>query len=128
MLDSVTSLDSVTPRISPTEYISQTVTRTTSETGSEILSGDTSTVTTVLPVPPVNIEVVPNPDIQGVFNADTIYLSKFQEINQLYPEILHENVMTNSDLTYLIKTFTVEQISASNFNEFILLLINSFNG
>jgi hypothetical protein len=36
--------------------------------------------------------------------------------------------MTNSDLIYLIKTFTVEQISANNFNEFVLLLINSFNG
>lgn len=63
MLDSLTSLDTVTPRISLTEYISKIVTRTTFETGIEILSGDTSTVTTVLPIPPVNIEVIPNPDI-----------------------------------------------------------------
>ena len=63
--DSITSIDTVTPRFSPVEYIN---------TG--VQSIDTSTVTTILPVPPVNIEVVPNPDILGkVSNHADIILS-----------------------------------------------------
>jgi hypothetical protein len=68
MVDSATSIDTQTPQLSPVE--------------------DMNTVTTVLPTPPVNIEVVPNPDIQNISNIDTIYLSKIQEISQLYQKEL----------------------------------------
>jgi hypothetical protein len=47
-------LDTVTPRFSPTDY---------ENTGAQTISGDTSTITTVLPIPPVNIEMIPNADI-----------------------------------------------------------------
>jgi len=69
--DNLTSLDTVSPRISPTEYINQTLTQSTSEVGTQAIidSGtNVSTVTTVLPIPPVNLEVVPNPDITIVIN------------------------------------------------------------
>jgi hypothetical protein len=119
LVSDVTSINTVTPNFSPVEYTS---------TGVRIITGDTSTLTTVLPVPPVNVEVVPNPDITIVSDIDAIYLSKINEISQLHETALHENVMTNSDLIGLIKSFTIEQISSSNFNEFVLLIINCFNG
>lgn len=51
--NSVTSIDTVTPRISPTEYLNQTnVLQNTSE--------GVSTVTTVLPIPPMDLPMVPN--------------------------------------------------------------------
>jgi len=51
---SVTSIDTVTPRFSPIENLN---------TGAQTISENTSTVTTVLPIPPVNIEIIPNPEI-----------------------------------------------------------------
>jgi len=56
---SLTSIDTVTPI---SENISPTI-QTTSEIGIQTLTDGTSTVTTVLPIPPVNIEMVPNPDL-----------------------------------------------------------------
>jgi hypothetical protein len=44
----------MTPRFSPVEFI---------EAGTHTMSEGVSTVTTVLPVPPLTIEIVPNPDI-----------------------------------------------------------------
>ncbi len=51
----MTSIDTQTPRFSPD-------TNTIDIAGQTITDG-TSTVTTVLPIPPVNIEIVPNQDI-----------------------------------------------------------------
>lgn len=62
--DSLTSIDTVTHRISPIEHISQVQiissegTQTITDSGTNV-----STVITVLPIPPVNIEMIPNPDI-----------------------------------------------------------------
>lgn len=109
--DNITSMEAVTP-------VSPIVTNIS----------DTSTVTTILPVPPVNVEIVPNPDILVTSDINTIYSSKILEISQLYQKELYDNVMTNSDLISLIKSFTIEQISASNFNESVILFINCFNG
>jgi hypothetical protein len=55
----LTSIDTVTPI---SENISPTI-QTTSEIGIQTLTDGTSTVTTVLPIPPVKIEMVPNPDL-----------------------------------------------------------------
>jgi hypothetical protein len=109
----------MTPGISPTQHISSQ--QILSDAGTLTVSEGASTTTTVLPIPPVHIEVIPNPDLQSVLDINTIYLSKVQELSQLYQRELYENVMTNSDLFYLVKTFTIEQICSSNFNEYILL-------
>jgi len=66
--NSITSIDTVTPRISPTDYVNSgaQVILDTVEIGTlTIIDNGTnvSTVTTVLPIPPVHIEIVPNPDI-----------------------------------------------------------------
>jgi len=59
--NSVTSIDTVTPRISPTEYISQTnVWQNISEVGTNTITEGVSTVTTVLPIPPMELPMVPN--------------------------------------------------------------------
>jgi hypothetical protein len=58
---SVNSIDTVTPRLSPIEYLN---------TGAQTISGDTSTVTTVSPIPPVNIEIIPNPEL--LIKADQV--------------------------------------------------------
>jgi len=57
--ESVTSIDTISPI---SENISPTL-QTTSEIGTQILTEGASTVTTVLQIPPVNIEMIPNPDI-----------------------------------------------------------------
>lgn len=57
----LTSLDTVTPI---SEYLSTGSTlQTTSEVGTQTISEAASTVTTVLPIPPINVEIVPNQDI-----------------------------------------------------------------
>jgi hypothetical protein len=56
----------VTPRISSSECVSPaSALQTTSEEGTQIISDNVSTVTTMLPIPPVNLVIVPNPDIVG---------------------------------------------------------------
>jgi hypothetical protein len=124
--NSVSSMDTMTPGISPTQHISSQ--QILSDAGTLTVTEGASSTTTVLPIPPVHIEVLPNPDLQSVLDVNTIYLSKIQELSLLYQRELHDNVMTNSDLAYLIKTFTIEQISSSNFNEYVLLWISCFNG
>jgi hypothetical protein len=62
--ESVTSIDTVTPiseNISPV-----TTLQTTSEVGTSIISEGASTVTTILPIPPVNVEIVPNSEIVNI--------------------------------------------------------------
>ncbi len=58
-------MDTVTPRLSPVEYtdIGSQVNSNTIGAGNQTITEGASTVTTVLPIPPVNIEIVPNPDI-----------------------------------------------------------------
>jgi hypothetical protein len=59
--DSLTSIDTITPI---SENISSISTlQTISEVGTQTITDGTSTVTTVLPIPPVNIEMIPNTDI-----------------------------------------------------------------
>lgn len=51
---SETSIDTVTPRFSPVEYIN---------TGAQTTVEGTNTVTTILPIPPMHMEIVPNPEL-----------------------------------------------------------------
>jgi hypothetical protein len=58
--NSITSIDTVTPI---SDNVSPTFTaHTTSEIGIQTIT-DGSSTTTVLPIPPINIEMIPNPDI-----------------------------------------------------------------
>ncbi len=62
--NSVTSIDTIKPiseNISPVSTL-----QTTSEVGTQTITDGASTVTTILPIPPVNIEMIPNPDITQV--------------------------------------------------------------
>jgi hypothetical protein len=62
--ESITSIDTVTPiskNISPV-----TTLQTISEIGTQTISEGASTVTTVLPIPPINIEMVPNPEMVNI--------------------------------------------------------------
>lgn len=59
--NSITSIDTITPiseNISPISIL-----KNTSEVGTLTTTDGASTVTTVLPIPPVNLEMIPNPDI-----------------------------------------------------------------
>lgn len=80
--NSVTSIDTVTPiseNISPV-----TTLQTISEVGTQTITDGTSTVTTVLPIPPVNVEMIPNPDlavnIVNTFFVNGYYIDKSSEI------------------------------------------------
>jgi hypothetical protein len=60
----------------------------TSEVGTQTIAGDIDTVTTVLPVQPVNIEIVPNPDIVGrvIDQSSAEYIAaKADQLNALDP-------------------------------------------
>jgi hypothetical protein len=62
--ESITSIDTITPiseNISPV-----TTLQTTSEIGTQTISDGASTVTTVLPIPTVNVEMIPNPEIVNI--------------------------------------------------------------
>lgn len=104
--DNLTSLDTLT-RISPTSEVG-----TTTQT--------VSTVTTILPVPPVNVEAVPNPEY-------FIHDLKTHEINELFFKQISDNVITDADLTYIVNSFTIEELNQSNINEIILSIISNFN-
>lgn len=123
---SVTSIDTVTPISDNVSPIFSA--HTSSELGAQTITDGTSTVTTVLPIPPVNIETVPNPDILELNALKSLQESKFYEINELFSEDLFNNVITEADLTYIVKSFTVTELNSSNINEFILSIIDCFNG
>jgi hypothetical protein len=123
---SVTSIDTVTPiseNISPVSTL-----QTISEVGTLTTTDGASTVTTVLPIPPVSIETVPNPDILDLSVIKSLQDSKFHEINELFNEDLFNNAITESDLTYIVKSFTIAELNSKNINEIILSIIECFNG
>jgi hypothetical protein len=58
---------------------------TISDLGIQTITDGSSTVITVLPTPPVNIEIVPNPDlVEYAFLHKSLVESNIQEINGLY--------------------------------------------
>lgn len=122
--ESITSIDTVTPI---SENISPTI-LTTSEIVTQTMSDGTSTATTVLPVAPINIETVPNKDILDLSVLKSLQEQKFYEINDLFVEDLFNNAITDTDLTYIIKSFTIAELNSKNINEIILSIIECFNG
>jgi len=125
--NSVTSIDTVTPiseNISPV-----TTLQTTSEVGTSIISEGASTVTTVLPVPPVNVEIVPNQDLVGsILSHKSLVELKIQEINGIYGKEMFDYTITNTDLTYIVNSYSITQLSSSGINETILNIMSCFNG
>jgi hypothetical protein len=125
--ESITSIDTITPiseNISPV-----TTLQTTSEIGTETITDGTSTVTTVLPTPPINIEIVPNPDLVGyTLTHKSLIESKIQEINGLYGKEMFDYTITNADLTYIVNCYSISQLNSSGINETILNLMSCFNG
>jgi hypothetical protein len=81
--DNITSIETLSP-VSP----SSSLIPTTSEVGIQTMAPDVNTVTTVLPTPPINIEVVPNPDtivsIIDTSNAQQVAI-KVDQLNALDP-------------------------------------------
>ena len=94
--ESVTSIDTVTPiseNISPV-----TTLQTTSEIGTQTISDRVSTATTVLPIPPVNIETVPNSEnVRGVTNL-TMEISPIE----LNPDLIKQMEILNSGVDLAI--------------------------
>jgi hypothetical protein len=41
---------------------------------------------------------------------------------------MYNNVINDADLTYIVKSFTIEQLNSSNINEIILSFLDIFNG
>jgi hypothetical protein len=80
----VTSLDTVTPI---SQYVSPT-----SEVGIQTISDRVSTATTVLPIPPINIEMIPNSDIVRGATSLTIEISP----TELNPNLIKEMELLNS--------------------------------
>ncbi len=125
--NSVTSINTVTPI---SDNVSPTFTaHTMSEVGTETITDGTSTVTTVLPTPPINIEIVPNPDLVGyTLTHKSLIESKIQEINGLYGKEMFDYTITNADLTYIVNCYSITQLNSSGINETILNLMSCFNG
>ena len=124
--NSVTSIDIVTPiseNISPVSTL-----QTTSGVGSLTTTDGASTVTTVLPIPTVNVETVPNPDILELNVLNSLQESKIHEINELFSEELFNNVITEADLTYIVKSFTITELNYRNINEIIISIMEVYNG
>lgn len=67
------SSQNITPNFSPVDNINTgaQVGLDTVEAGIQTISESVSTATTVLPIPPVNIEMIPNPDI--IILQETLY-------------------------------------------------------
>lgn len=110
---SVTSIDTVTPisgNISPVF-----TTNTTSEIGTQTIIESSSTVTTVLPVPPINIEIIPNQDIK-VYDLHEL---KTQEIMELFSEDINKNGLTDTYVKHVIDSFSITQLNSEDINEAI---------
>lgn len=127
--DSPTSLDTVTP----VSHVFTSNTGNTLSTMSPIsptLTSDTAqTVSTILPVPLVEIEIIPNRDIAEYgLSHNSLVETKIQEIKGLYANEMYDYMITNVDLAYIVKSYTITQLSSSGINEAILNIMSCFNG
>jgi hypothetical protein len=96
--------------------------------GTQTTTDGASTVTTVLPIPPVNVEIVPNPDLTDLNIKQSLVGKKIHDINELYNKELFDNAITEADLHYIVKSFTVADLNSENINNMILTIISCYNG
>jgi len=100
-----------------------------SDLGIQTIPNSVSTGATVLPTPPVNIEIVPNPDlVEYALSHKSLVKSKIQEINGLYGKEMFDYTITNADLTYIVNSYSITQLNSSGINEAILNIMSCFNG
>jgi hypothetical protein len=89
-------------------------------------SDNVSTVTTILPVPTTNIEIIPNPELLNT--KQSLVYNKIYEIHDLYNKELLDNVITEADLTYIVESFSVTELNSENINNMILTIMSCYNG
>jgi hypothetical protein len=46
----------------------------------------------------------------------------------LFSKEIQDNIITDADLTYIVKTFTIAELNSSSINEIILSILDNFNG
>jgi len=100
-----------------------------SNVSTEIIPKSVSSQSTILPVSYPNIEFVSNRDIiENTLSNKSLIESKIYEINELFNEEIFDNAVTEADITYIIKSFSITELNSSNINEIILSIIENFNG
>ena len=72
--------------------------------------------------------MIPNPEIVGLNVKNSLVKSKFHEINELFNKEIFDNVITDADLNYIIRSFSITELNSSNINEIILSILDNFNG
>lgn len=70
--------------------------------------------------------IVPNPDLLDI--KQSLVDKKIYEINELYKEELFNNVITDADLSYIVKSFTVADLNSSDINNIIFTIMSCYNG
>jgi hypothetical protein len=108
---------------SVTKTTSEVGTQTTSEVGTQTMSDNISTVTTMLPIPPVNTEIIPDSDIIELSFLRSLQELKFKEITELYNEEIIQSSVTRDDLIQIIDSFSIADFYSNDLNELILTII-----
>lgn len=85
-----TSIDTVTPNYSPVEYLNTEaqVNLDSIETGTQTIIESVSTATTMLPVPSMNIEMIPNPDLTNTIVKAITYTADYADISEAIVHML----------------------------------------
>ena len=87
---SSTSIDTETPNYSPVEFLNTEVqvNLDTVETGTQTITESVSTATTMLPVPPMNIEMIPNPDLTNTIIKAITYTADYADRSEMIAHML----------------------------------------
>ena len=100
-----------------------------SEVGTQRVPSDISSETTILPVLNQHVEIVPNKNIiEYTSSNNSVINSKIEEIKGLYSKEIFDNVITDADLTYIVKSFSITELKSSDINNIILTIMECFNG
>jgi hypothetical protein len=100
-----------------------------SEVNTQTVPGSVSSQTTVLPVSSQNVEILSNKDItEYTLSNKSLVDSKINEINELFSKEMFDSAVTEADLTYIVKQFSITELNSSNINEIILSVLENFNG
>ena len=94
--NNATSIDTVTPRIFPTEHLN--FSQSLSGTGTQTLTEGANTATTVLPIPPVNLKVIPNPDIVQSASSEIVQfvMEHSSSVALSYEQVMRATEMVNN--------------------------------
>jgi hypothetical protein len=119
--NSISDFDYLNTDLSPTSNVYSSV-------GTQTVPDSVNTASTVLPIPSTHVEVVSNLDID-VYNAHkAIQESKFHEFKGLYSNVMFDNAVSDADLEYIVKSFTVEELNSSDIYNIVLSVLSCFKG